>query len=52
MAKVINCACGYSFRADTDEELWEKAQHHLSSAHPEMVGKVSRADIISQAEIV
>ena len=52
MAKLINCACGFSFRADTDDELWDTAQTHLSTAHPEMVGKVSRADIIGQAEIV
>ena len=52
MAKAITCVCGYRFQGATDDELWDKAQAHLSSAHPEMVGKVSRADILSQAEIV
>lgn len=52
VAKLINCVCGYSFRADSDDELWEKAQAHLRSAHPEMVGQVSRDDILAQAEIV
>lgn len=52
MAKVVNCACGYTFRGENDDELWEKAQAHLTSAHPEMVGRVSRADIVGQAEIV
>ena len=52
MAKLINCACGYTFRGETDDELWAKAQDHLASAHPEMVGKVSRGDILGQAEIV
>ncbi len=52
MAKMINCVCGYTFQADTDDELWAKAQAHLTSAHPDMVGKVSRADILGQAEIV
>lgn len=52
MAKLINCACGYSFRGETDDELWDKAQAHMATAHPEMAGKVSRADILGQAEIV
>ena len=52
VAKLMTCACGYNFRADSDDELWEKAQAHLAAAHPEMVGKVSRADVLSQAEIV
>jgi predicted small metal-binding protein len=52
MAKAITCVCGYRFQAETDEELWDKAQSHLASAHPEIVGKVSRADILSQAEII
>jgi predicted small metal-binding protein len=52
MPKTINCVCGYRFFADTDDELWEKAQAHLRDAHPELVGKVSRDDILAQAEIV
>jgi hypothetical protein len=52
VAKVINCACGFTFRAETDDELWDKAQAHLAGAHPEMVGKVSREAILGQAEIV
>lgn len=52
MAKAINCVCGYRFTAETDDELWEKAQEHLRTAHPELVGKVARADILAQAEVV
>ena len=33
-----------------DDELWEKAQAHLAADHPDLVGKVSREDILAQAE--
>jgi predicted small metal-binding protein len=50
--KVVNCACGYSFQAETDDELWQKAQNHIGSDHPDLVGKVTREEILAQAEIV
>ena len=52
MAKRVNCVCGYSFEADTDDELWALAQKHLASDHPDLVGKVGREDILAQAELV
>lgn len=52
MALQITCACGYVFRADDEDGLWDKAQAHLADAHPDMVGKVARSDIIAQAEMV
>lgn len=52
MAKQITCACGYIFSGETDDELWTKAQDHIKSAHPEMVGKVQRDDILGQAELI
>jgi len=48
----VTCLCGYVFRAVTADEMWELAQAHISSAHPEMVGKVEREDILAQAEMV
>ena len=52
MAKVINCACGYRFQAETDDELWAKAQEHVAKDHPDLVGKVTRDEILAQAETV
>ena len=52
MAKRINCACGFTFEADTDDELWTKAQAHLEMDHPDLVGKVTRAEILGQAELI
>jgi predicted small metal-binding protein len=48
--KRINCVCGYVIEANDDDELWDQAQVHLSSDHPDLVGKVSREDILAQAE--
>ena len=48
--KQINCVCGKVVKGDDDDELWEQAQAHLLTDHPELVGKVSRTDILAQAE--
>ncbi len=50
MAKVINCECGEVVRADNDDELVQKVSSHVSQAHPELVGKMSRDDILAMAE--
>jgi hypothetical protein len=48
--KRINCVCGKVVEGKDDDELWEKAQAHLGEDHPDLVGKVSREDILAQAE--
>jgi hypothetical protein len=52
MALQITCLCGFVFRDDTQDGLWAKAQDHIRDAHPDQVGKVTRDDIIGQAELV
>jgi predicted small metal-binding protein len=52
MSKVINCDCGYVVRGDTDEELLAQAQAHISSDHPDMVGKIADDDLLAMAEEV
>jgi hypothetical protein len=48
--KRIHCVCGHVVEGADDDELWEAAQRHLLTDHPELEGKVSRADILAQAE--
>lgn len=48
--KRINCVCGKVVEGADDDELWAKAQAHLAEDHPDLVGKVSREDILAQAE--
>ena len=43
MGKVINCECGEVVRAASDER-------HVGEAHPELVGKLSRDDVLGMAE--
>jgi predicted small metal-binding protein len=51
-AKIIKCMCGYVARGETDEELVTAAEDHISTMHPELVGKVSRDDLLAMAELV
>ncbi len=50
MSKVINCECGEIVRGETDDEVVGKVEQHVGAAHPELVGKLSRADILAMAE--
>jgi predicted small metal-binding protein len=50
MSMVINCECGEVIRAATEEELVKKVEQHVGQAHPELVGKMSRDDILAMAE--
>ena len=48
--KQINCVCGMVVKGEDDDALWANAQEHLGKDHPDLVGQVSRADILAQAE--
>jgi predicted small metal-binding protein len=50
MALRIICMCGYVIQGDDDDELWGSAQRHMGVLHSELVGNVSREDILAQAE--
>ena len=50
MSKVVNCECGEVVRAESDAELVELVEAHVERNHPEMVGKLSRSDILGMSE--
>ena len=50
MTKVINCECGEVVHADSDDELVSIVGRHVRDAHPEMVGQLSREDVLAMAE--
>ena len=50
MAKLINCECGYVVRGDDDEDLLRNADAHIRGNHPELVGKLSRDDLLAMSE--
>jgi hypothetical protein len=50
--KRITCISGKVIEGKDDDELFAKAQAHVAADHPDLVGKVSRADILARAEEV
>jgi predicted small metal-binding protein len=47
---VINCQCGETVRGNDDEELVANAEAHIREAHPDMVGTMSRDDLLAMKE--
>jgi predicted small metal-binding protein len=50
MALRIICMCGYVIQGADEDELWRNAQRHMAVLHPELVGSVTREDLLAQAE--
>ena len=51
MAKVFECERdGVVIRREHDDELLANAQRHVAEAHPDLVGKPSRADVLAIAK--
>ena len=50
MSKVINCECGVTLRAESDDDLVAQAERHIADQHPDLVGSMSRSDVLAMAE--
>ena len=50
MGKLINCECGEVVRGEDDDDLVANAEAHVAEAHPELVGKISREDLLGMSE--
>ena len=51
MALRIVCMCGHVIRGEDDDELWRTTRRATWGVlHPELVGNVTREDILAQAE--
>ena len=48
--KRIICICGKVIEGKDDDDLLAKAQAHVAADHPDLVGEVSREDILARAE--
>jgi hypothetical protein len=46
----ITCVCGKVIEGEDDDELCAKANAHVAADHPDLVGRISRADILARAE--
>lgn len=49
MTKVVHCECGEDVEAESDDELVAKVGEHVSESHPELVGTMSREQILEMA---
>jgi hypothetical protein len=51
MAKVFECQSdGVIIRGEDDDELLANVERHVAAAHPGLVGKLSRDDVLAIAE--
>jgi predicted small metal-binding protein len=46
MAKLINCECGRTIRGETDDDVVGQAEQHIRESHPELVGVVTREQVL------
>ena len=49
MSHVVHCECGTDIEADSEDELVNRVEAHVSESHPEMVGKLDREQILEMA---
>ena len=47
--KVVHCDCGHDVQAETDDELVDRVEAHVQEAQPEMVGQMTREQILGMA---
>jgi predicted small metal-binding protein len=47
--KVVHCPCGTDVSGETDDELVAAVEAHVQSDHPDMVGQMSREQILEMA---
>jgi predicted small metal-binding protein len=52
MGLRIVCMCGHVIHGSDDDELWRNVQGHMGVLHPDLVGNVTREDILAQAELL
>jgi len=50
MTMMVNCECGQQVRAENEDELVAQVDAHVRADHPELVGKLSREDVLAMAE--
>ncbi len=47
--QVVHCPCGVDVEGESDDQLVENVEAHITSDHPEEVGKYSREQILEMA---
>jgi predicted small metal-binding protein len=50
MAKQIKCECGFVAHGQSEDEVVDVIRAHMAADHPDLVGKVSRDDLVGWIE--
>ena len=50
MAQKVDCPCGQTVMGETDDELVANVEQHVQDEHPDMVGTMSREQILGMAQ--
>ena len=50
MAMKVDCPCGETVRGNSDDELVTNVEQHVQDKHPDMVGSMSRDQILGMAK--
>ncbi|WP_375501610.1 DUF1059 domain-containing protein [uncultured Jatrophihabitans sp.] len=45
----MTCPCGQELRGETEQDYVDAVTDHVAAAHPELVGKYSREEMLSRA---
>jgi hypothetical protein len=51
MTRLIRCECGHIARGDTDDAVIDAIQVHITTDHPDLVGKISRDAMASWIQL-
>ena len=46
---TIRCQCGHVVRGEDERRLLKAAHDHVRSAHPELVGRLTDAELLAMA---
>jgi predicted small metal-binding protein len=49
MAKQVECPCGETVTGESEDELVSNVEQHVQEKHPELVGTMSREQILGMA---
>jgi hypothetical protein len=50
MSRVIRCQCGFVVRGSTNDELALNAERHIAEHHPDLIGTITREQLLAMAE--
>jgi len=50
MAMKVDCPCGETVSGESDEELVANVEQHIQDRHPDLVGTMSREQILGMAQ--